>query len=44
MYFFSTQRTYAGGMSLVMRMYFTLGLCRSMHLLYVCVFFARLVH
>ena len=36
--YFSRQRMCAGGMSLVMRMYFTLGLCRSMHSLCMCVF------
>lgn len=37
---FSIQRTCSGGMSLMMRMYFTLGLCCSMHslYLYMCVF------
>lgn len=33
--FLYTKNVDAGGMSLVMRMYFTLGLCRSLHLLYI---------
>jgi len=48
MYFSNIKNNaYAGGMSLVMRMYFTLNALHSLCLyvyLCVCVFFARLVH